>query len=232
MADRKAPIAKGPASVRVLENIRRVRRESDLTLTGLAERMETVGRPVGESTLTNIELGHRRVDVDDLVALAVALDTTPNRLLLGDDADETRVDLTSTISASAVDVWGWACGEFPPDLVMGSTRHTVPDQPWIARHRPHDPREMPFEWLIEHRETLTQVDALVQSIHRDPEGPTNLVEYIRRRIRMIGVRDAGQEAPEHAFQDSSGGRLELGPLIIARTDNHARFEGFPSGQAD
>jgi hypothetical protein len=33
-------------------------------------------------SISKIETTDRRIDVDDLVALAVALDTTPNRLLL------------------------------------------------------------------------------------------------------------------------------------------------------
>lgn len=51
----------------------------------LAERVTAAGRPMSPSVLGKIESGARRVDVDDLVALASALDVPPGRLLPGDD---------------------------------------------------------------------------------------------------------------------------------------------------
>jgi hypothetical protein len=47
----------------------------------LSDRLAEVGRPIVPSGLSKIELGNRRVDVDDLTALAAALDTIPNDLL-------------------------------------------------------------------------------------------------------------------------------------------------------
>ncbi|MEU6491101.1 helix-turn-helix domain-containing protein [Streptomyces sp. NPDC046984] len=51
----------------------------------LAEQVTAAGRTMSASVLGKIESGARRVDVDDLVALAVALDVPPARLLPGDD---------------------------------------------------------------------------------------------------------------------------------------------------
>lgn len=51
-----------------------------MTLRDLSERLAET-RPMGHSTLSEIENGARRVDVDDLVALATALDVTPYQLL-------------------------------------------------------------------------------------------------------------------------------------------------------
>jgi transcriptional regulator with XRE-family HTH domain len=48
-------------------------------------RLAALGRPILPSGLSKIEQSTRRVDVDDLVALADALRTVPSRLLHGRD---------------------------------------------------------------------------------------------------------------------------------------------------
>ncbi|MFF0598069.1 helix-turn-helix domain-containing protein [Streptomyces antibioticus] len=55
----------------------------------LAARVTEAGRPMSTSVLGKIEAGGRRVDVDDLVAIAAALGIPPARLLPG--ADDTAV---------------------------------------------------------------------------------------------------------------------------------------------
>ena len=67
----------------VKANLRRLREEEHLSLHELSERLATLGRPILPSGLSKIEQGSRRVDVDDLVALADALRTVPSRLLRG-----------------------------------------------------------------------------------------------------------------------------------------------------
>jgi transcriptional regulator with XRE-family HTH domain len=53
----------------------------------LAEQVTAEGRPMSTSVLGKVEAGARRVDVDDMVALAAALGVAPARLLPGDDVD-------------------------------------------------------------------------------------------------------------------------------------------------
>jgi transcriptional regulator with XRE-family HTH domain len=55
----------------------------------LAEQVTAAGRTMSASVLGKIESGARRVDVDDLVALAAALDVPPAHLLPGDDTEVT-----------------------------------------------------------------------------------------------------------------------------------------------
>ncbi|MGW2511279.1 helix-turn-helix domain-containing protein [Streptomyces scopuliridis] len=57
----------------------------------LAELVTAQGRPMSTSVLGKVEAGARRVDVDDLVALAAALEVSPAALLPGaehQDEDE------------------------------------------------------------------------------------------------------------------------------------------------
>jgi transcriptional regulator with XRE-family HTH domain len=99
---------------RVARNVQTLRKLRGLTVRDLSARMGKIGRPVLPSGITKIEQGHRRVDADDLVALAVALEVTPNRLLLTEEAREDhRVALADKVGRSEADVWRWATGECP-----------------------------------------------------------------------------------------------------------------------
>ncbi|WP_167139634.1 helix-turn-helix transcriptional regulator [Diaminobutyricimonas sp. TR449] len=72
MATKKLEV--GEAGRTVASNVRSMRRALDLTLDDLSARLEAQGRPMSRATLSQIETLNRRVDVDDLVALARALD--------------------------------------------------------------------------------------------------------------------------------------------------------------
>ncbi len=96
---------------RVRANVKRLREEQRLTLGGLADRLAEVGRPILATGVSKIEQGDRRVDVDDLVALALALDVNPNALLMPAAADRTKTKLTEEVTATAEQVWSWAAGD-------------------------------------------------------------------------------------------------------------------------
>jgi transcriptional regulator with XRE-family HTH domain len=108
----------GPSSVRVAANLKRLRQERGLSYAELARRLAAsdIGHPILDTGLIKIERGDRRVDVDDLVALAVALDVTPNALLIphSDVAAIPRSQaLTGDVAGSPQDLWAWATGEVP-----------------------------------------------------------------------------------------------------------------------
>lgn len=76
-----------PTNARVAQRIAQVRRQRGLTLQELREGLERLGHPLLLSALSKIENGQRRVNVDDLIAMALALKVTPLTLLLpGQDA--------------------------------------------------------------------------------------------------------------------------------------------------
>jgi hypothetical protein len=81
--------------------------------------------------ISKIELGQRAVDVDDLVAIADALDTSPLRLLLSASAGESTLDLTTELTATAADAWAWGLGEVP----LGFTNADHGDRVRKARFR-------------------------------------------------------------------------------------------------
>ena len=72
----------GPTGEHVAQTVGKFREARNLGYAALSRRLAALGRKIPPLALRRIEAGERRVDVDDLVALAVALDVTPLALLL------------------------------------------------------------------------------------------------------------------------------------------------------
>ena len=72
----------GPSGRAVAANIRRLLDEQNLKFVDLANRLKDLGRPIPPLGLRKIVGETRRVDADDLVALAVALGVSPVSLLM------------------------------------------------------------------------------------------------------------------------------------------------------
>jgi transcriptional regulator with XRE-family HTH domain len=113
MATNEVP--RGPISGHVVENVKRLREEMKLSLADLSDAMSRAGRPMLASGLHRLEAGKRRVDADDLVALALALHVSPLTLLLPWTETGT-VALTNEVSAEATVAWNWARGVMPLEV--------------------------------------------------------------------------------------------------------------------
>lgn len=106
----------GPTGATVAANVKRLRTKHGLAFTELSARLSDLGRPIPPLGLRKIESQDRRVDADDLVALAVALGTNPNALLLPPSSNARHVlTLTAAGERPAWQVWKWARGEAPLD---------------------------------------------------------------------------------------------------------------------
>jgi transcriptional regulator with XRE-family HTH domain len=101
-------VEQGDAGHAVAANIRRIRELVGMTLQDVSDRLTELGRPIARSGLSKIESGHRRVDVDDLVAIANALGVTADRLLRTADGTPigvygmNRDDYEDTVAAAGV----------------------------------------------------------------------------------------------------------------------------------
>jgi transcriptional regulator with XRE-family HTH domain len=112
----------GPTGQTVAANIKRLREKHGLAFTELSARLAQLGRQIPPLGLRKIETLNRRVDADDLMALAVALGTNPNALLFPpSDFAGHVLRLTAAGDQPAWQVWRWAKGEAPLDY------STVPD---------------------------------------------------------------------------------------------------------
>lgn len=78
----KKPIQPGPIGVAVAQNVETLRELRNLSYAKLSRRLTKLGRPIAPLGLTRIRDLQRRVDVDDLIALALALQIPPIELLL------------------------------------------------------------------------------------------------------------------------------------------------------
>lgn len=81
----------------VAANVATFRRDRGLSLAALSQRLAEItdDRRYPTSTLSEIERGRRRVDVDDLMALAAALHEPPSSLLMPRDPSELDEVVTS-----------------------------------------------------------------------------------------------------------------------------------------
>ncbi len=73
--------AGGSPSVAVAERVRHWRKERGLNQQQHAERLAEQGTPIGNTGLSRLERGERRITVEDLCALARALHVSPVLLL-------------------------------------------------------------------------------------------------------------------------------------------------------
>jgi transcriptional regulator with XRE-family HTH domain len=109
---RKNPL--GPIGANVIANLTELRQARRLAYRELAERLTEIGRVIPVLGLSRIEDGNRRVDADDLVALAIALGVTPSALLLPRSGEpDKEIDLAHRTRATARAAWAWADGAFP-----------------------------------------------------------------------------------------------------------------------
>ena len=137
----------GPAARRAADAIRRIRRgeDQDITTAEMSRRLAALGQPIPDTGITKTEQGTRRVDVDDLVPIALSLGVTPNTLLLPPvgylGASDSHL-LTPAVSGSAEELWQWAQGEKPLSLPvpgsgawLGGPEHR--DLMFAVRNRPY-----------------------------------------------------------------------------------------------
>ena len=74
-------VKQGPVGRRTRANMRLIRDAQGITLRELDKLTAELGHPLAHGTLSEIENGNRRCDVDDLVTIATALSVEPHALL-------------------------------------------------------------------------------------------------------------------------------------------------------
>ena len=135
--EKKNPL--GPTGEQVRANVVRIREARGMTKKQLADRVQELGRPIPALGISRIEAGTRRVDADDLVALANALRVSPATLLLpwAERADD-AVEVTAAGAVPAAAAWLWADGVRPlilseADPVADMQRFALDSRPAWAR---------------------------------------------------------------------------------------------------
>jgi transcriptional regulator with XRE-family HTH domain len=112
----KKQIDLGPIGVAVAANIEGLRKSQNLSYAQLSRKLTELGCPIAPLGLTRIREHQRRVDVDDLVALALALDVSPATLLLPNgSANETAPVTEGGEDYPREQIWLWLIGFAPID---------------------------------------------------------------------------------------------------------------------
>jgi transcriptional regulator with XRE-family HTH domain len=109
----KRLVSQGPTGDTVRQNISRIRKESGITSERLVQAMGELGYNMPRTAISEIENGGRRVSVDDLMALAVALNVNPNALLLPHYSGDVEMGHELTAVPDTVtgeEAWAWADG--------------------------------------------------------------------------------------------------------------------------
>jgi transcriptional regulator with XRE-family HTH domain len=122
MAGKKSDL--GPTGVSVSHNVKRLREARRLGYAELSRQLAEIGREIPPLGLRRIESGQRRVDADDLVALAVALDASPIILLMpnSETGDESVALTGADGGVETRRLWHWLVAEYP---LTGDTAEVV-----------------------------------------------------------------------------------------------------------
>ncbi|MFF2928139.1 helix-turn-helix domain-containing protein [Streptomyces celluloflavus] len=86
------PLEIGPAGKAVAHAIVRTRTARGYSQRQLAARVTALGRPMTVTALSRIESTVRRCDIDDFVAIATALATSPHTLLTTPPGDRGQTE--------------------------------------------------------------------------------------------------------------------------------------------
>ncbi|MFG2473526.1 helix-turn-helix domain-containing protein [Streptomyces fagopyri] len=103
----------GPTGEQVAVNLQRMRQARGYTMQQLRDEMEKLGRPLPATAVIKTEQGDRRVDVDDLVAFALALNVSPLALLFPPEWSDRQIHLTPEMAVRARTAWQWGEGRAP-----------------------------------------------------------------------------------------------------------------------
>lgn len=114
---KRPAIPQGPTAITVGRNLHRLRKTRGFTVHSLSAALRKAGRPITPDAVCKMENAGkpgkqaRRVDVDDLVALAAVLNVSPSALLLPptDDPSE-KVEITGVGPVPADQAWDWMDG--------------------------------------------------------------------------------------------------------------------------
>lgn len=122
-------------------NLHRIRSGKGLSRSTLAAQCAETGRDLPLIAVRRIEEGRRRVDVDDFITLAVALQVTPTDLLIpGTFGEDTSYQATARLAIPAGRARAWLGGSLLTkpltQLELSETIRWMPQ--WRARELARD----------------------------------------------------------------------------------------------
>ena len=188
--------------------IRELRARRGWTQTQLADRLARAGYPLGQTDLSRIESGRRRLSVDDLVAISAALNVSPARILDGSRLEpQPPVRVTSTVTVPLSRFRSWIRGTTP--LPAPADWRKVSTRPWTNAFRavlaPEDLlhiQQRQVEQLIPAAEEIAE--AAIEARGQLPDTTrTRLADAIDNyNTRLLALNDSTH--PEQRHQQQRG----------------------------
>lgn len=180
----------GPTGERVAEQIARLRGEKNLTYAALEKRLEEGGHKIPALGLRRIEAKARHVSVDDLTAIAVALDVSPLTLLLPNHGGEDPEKVSGLKGAAGSNVlWLWGLCQEPLSL---------PAEPTLeSDDNPQNARAIQLFRIMARPEILSR-SSFVPGVFREP-GESE--EAYRARRAAANAEKAITQNPQVGWQN-------------------------------
>lgn len=99
---------KGPTTKTVAHRVREHRKRREMDLAALSSALEEIDWPIPVAALSRLENENRRIDVDDVMSLAVALNVSPLDLLLPPTSSDSSLPTGLSGDVNLAEVWAWA----------------------------------------------------------------------------------------------------------------------------
>lgn len=187
----------GPIARNVRASVEELAADRGLSMRRLSALLEELGRTIPPLGLSRILKDERRVDVDELVALALALGVNPNALLFpraaGRDAE---VELTPEVRHRSFTVWAWADGIAPLPAEVAEAGAIAINTPgdkwhdWVTHARPDYTAPEPHPAVAE----MLSLKTMIETVLAEHSGATRAQTWamwrdiILRRFRLIGIQ--------------------------------------------
>lgn len=188
----------GPTGDTVRQNIEELRQSAGLSYAEMSRQLEALGRAIPPLGLRRIEAGERRVDVDDLTAIAVVLEVSPVRLLMPSVTSTAIMgEATGTGERSTQDLWTWALGYSALD------KGKAPAHRFRSRSDPR--RVMTRKERIAARQAsinsrIAELEREIECARLEHDEP-GIGTYIAIRQDMIGELQSIDIEDDRAFED-------------------------------
>jgi transcriptional regulator with XRE-family HTH domain len=162
---RKNPL--GPSGSIAAQRVRQLREERSWTFKELSDRLGAIGRPIPTLGLRKIEREDRRIDVDDLIGLAVVFGVNPSTLLLPPRIDG-EVEITAVGVVPAARAWAWVDGQAP--LLVSADDDGSADVEFQLRARPPRRRRLRATTEAGRRALADELEHMGLAVARDDTG--------------------------------------------------------------
>lgn len=179
--------------MRVAERVQQLRKERGWNQQQLADAVAERGWQMDRTAIVRIESGKRGVSVDDLTALAAALNVSPGWLLLPTVVGDEEVPLVGSVTAPGWAAWQWVDGVAPLPTRAGDDDewpwNTPEDEEGFQTGRPPELRQREQHSATRAaRDLVFRVHRVLSHVGKPRKGGDRGIETTLRAARSAVAR--------------------------------------------